>query len=166
MRSNYVSCRRRRWSQPSRGKLEERRGRFDRSLVPQIEYGMRWTAVDFVKVANVRRTLNDAFRKFFTRYDLLLTPTPAAPPLPVGMDDYREIGGRKVGRRGWIAFTFPLNLTGYPAATVPCGWTREGLPVGLQIIGPRLPEAWVLRASAAFEALAPWAGKRPPVDRQ
>jgi aspartyl-tRNA(Asn)/glutamyl-tRNA(Gln) amidotransferase subunit A len=145
-------------------KLAEWRERFDRSLVPQIENGRQWTAVDFVKAANVRRTLNDAFRQFFTRYDLLLTPTLAAPPLPVGVDDYREIGGRKVGSRGWIAFTFPLNLTGLPAATVPCGWTREGLPVGLQIIGPRLMEALVLRASAAFEALAPWANKRPPID--
>ena len=145
-------------------RLPEWRGRFDRSLVPQIESGMRWSAVDFVKAANVRRTLNDVFRKFFTRYDLLLTPTLAAPPLPVGVDDYREIDGRKVRPRGWIAFTFPLNLTGYPAATVPCGWTREGLPVGLQIIGPRLAEALVLRASAAFEAIAPWASKRPPLD--
>jgi aspartyl-tRNA(Asn)/glutamyl-tRNA(Gln) amidotransferase subunit A len=145
-------------------KLPEWRDRFDRSLVPQLEYGMRWSAVDFVKAAHVRRTLSESFRQFFQRYDLLLTPTLAAPPLPVGVDDYREIGGRKVGRRGWIAFTFPINLTGYPAATVPCGWTREGLPVGLQIIAPRLAEALVLRASAAFEAMAPWADKRPSLD--
>jgi aspartyl-tRNA(Asn)/glutamyl-tRNA(Gln) amidotransferase subunit A len=144
--------------------FDEWRDRFDRSLVPQIEYGRRWAAVDFVQAANLRRTLNDAFRKFFSYYDLLLTPTLAAPPLPVGVDDYRQIGGRNVGARGWIAFTFPLNLTGLPAATVPCGWTPEGLPVGLQIIGPRLAEALVLRASAAFEALAPWVDKRPPLD--
>jgi aspartyl-tRNA(Asn)/glutamyl-tRNA(Gln) amidotransferase subunit A len=142
-------------------KLPEWRDRFDRSLVPQIEQGRRWTAVDFVKAANLRRALNDAFRQFFARYDLLLTPTLAAPPLPVGVDNYTEIAGRKVGSRGWIAFTFPLNLTGYPAATVPSGWTRQGLPVGLQIVAPRLADALVLRASAAFEAIAPWADKRP-----
>jgi aspartyl-tRNA(Asn)/glutamyl-tRNA(Gln) amidotransferase subunit A len=145
-------------------KLPEWRERFDRSLVPQIEQGLRWSAVDFVRAANVRRTLSEAFRRFFERYDLLLTPTLAAPPLPVGVDDYREIGGRKVGRRGWIAFTFPINLIGYPAATVPCGWTAEGLPVGLQLIAPRLAEALVLRASAAFEAIAPWADRRPPLE--
>jgi aspartyl-tRNA(Asn)/glutamyl-tRNA(Gln) amidotransferase subunit A len=139
------------------------RERFDRSLVPQLDYGMRWSATDFVKAANVRRTLSDAFVKFFMLYDLLLTPTLAAPPLPVGVDSYREIGGRKVGSRGWIAFTFPLNLVGYPAATVPCGWTHDGLPVGLQVIAPRLADALVLRASAAFEALAPWAEKQPPL---
>jgi aspartyl-tRNA(Asn)/glutamyl-tRNA(Gln) amidotransferase subunit A len=87
----------------------------------------------------------------------------AAPPLPVGVDSYREIAGKKVGSRGWIAFTFPLNLVGYPAATMPCGWTHDALPVGLQIIAPRLAEALLLRASAAFEAIVPWADKRPPL---
>jgi aspartyl-tRNA(Asn)/glutamyl-tRNA(Gln) amidotransferase subunit A len=144
-------------------KLPEWRERFDPSLVPQLDDGMRWSATDFVKAANVRRTLGDAFAKFFTLYDLLLTPTLAAPPLPVGVDSYREIAGREVGSRGWIAFTFPLNLVGYPAATVPCGWTHDGLPVGLQIIAPRLAEGLLLRASAAFEAIAPWADKRPPL---
>jgi len=64
-------------------KLPEWRERFDRSLVPQLDYGMRWSATDFVKAAHVRRTLSDAFVKFFLLYDLLLTPTLAAPPLPV-----------------------------------------------------------------------------------
>jgi len=57
-----------------------------------------------------------------------------------------------------------MNLTGFPAATVPCGWTADGLPVGLQIIGPRFAETLVLRAAAAFEALAPWGGRRPVFD--
>jgi len=144
-------------------KLPEWRGRFDPGLVQVIEGGMRWTAVDFVTAGNVRRTLNDAFRRFFARHDLLLTPTLAAPPLPTGVDAYEEIAGRKVPHTGWYAFTFPLNMTGYPAATVPCGWTAGGLPVGLQIVGPRFADALVLRAAAAFEALAPWAARRPPI---
>ncbi len=144
-------------------KLPEARDRLDPALVTLIEHGMRWTAAEFITAANSRRTLNDVFRRFFARYDLLLTPTLAAPPLPVGVDAYEEIAGRPVARTGWYAFTYPLNLTGYPAATVPCGWTAGGLPVGLQIVGPRFADAVVLRAAAAFEALAPWAGKRPPV---
>ena len=140
------------------------RDRFDPSLVVQIEAGMRWSAVDFVRAANVRRTLNEAFVRFFTRYDLLLTPTLTAPPPPVKVEAHAEIAGRKVTRLGWLAFTFPLNLIGYPAATVPCGWTHEGLPVGLQIVAPRLADGLVLRAAAAFEAMAPWAHKRPPLD--
>jgi aspartyl-tRNA(Asn)/glutamyl-tRNA(Gln) amidotransferase subunit A len=140
------------------------RERFDPSLVVQIEAGMRWSAVDFVRAANVRRTLNEAFVRFFTRYDLLLTPTVTAPPPPVTVEAHAEIAGRKVTRLGWLAFTFPLSLIGYPAASVPCGWTREGLPVGLQIVAPRLAEPLVLRAAAAFEAIAPWVHRRPPLD--
>jgi aspartyl-tRNA(Asn)/glutamyl-tRNA(Gln) amidotransferase subunit A len=140
------------------------RDRFDPSLAVQIEAGMRWSAVDFVRAAHVRRMLNDAFVRFFTRYDLLLTPTVSAPPPPVKVEAYEQINGRKVTRLGWLAFTFPLSLVGYPAASVPCGWTREGLPVGLQIAAPRLADALVLRAAAAFETIAPWAHKRPPVD--
>ncbi len=145
-------------------KWREWRDRFDPSLVVQIEAGMRWSAVEFVKAANVRRTLNDTFVRFFTRYDLLLTPTLTAPPPSVKVDAYEEIAGRKVTRLGWLAFTFPLNLIGYPAATIPCAWTREGLPIGLQIVAPRLADALVMRAAAAFEAIAPWSHKRPSLD--
>jgi aspartyl-tRNA(Asn)/glutamyl-tRNA(Gln) amidotransferase subunit A len=140
------------------------RDRFDPSFAVQIEAGMRWSAVDFVRASNVRRTLNETFVRFFTQYDLLLTPTMAAPPPRVKVEVHAEIAGRQVTRLGWLAFTFPLSLIGYPAASVPCGWTREGLPVGLQITAPRLADALVLRASAAFEALAPWAHQRPPLD--
>jgi aspartyl-tRNA(Asn)/glutamyl-tRNA(Gln) amidotransferase subunit A len=140
------------------------RDRFDPSLVVQIEAGMRWSGVDFVKAAHVRRTLNDAFVRFFTRYDLLLTPTVTAPPPPVTVEAHEQIDGRKVTRLGWLAFTFPLSLVGYPAASVPCGWTREGLPVGLQIAAPRLADTLVLRAAAAFEAMSPWTDRRPLLD--
>ena len=145
-------------------KLPEWRSRFDPGLVEVIEHGMRPTAVDLITAANCRRTLNDKFRLFFGRYDLLLTPTLTAPPLPAGVDAYEEIAGRKVAETGWFAFTYPLNMTGYPAATVPCGRTAGGLPVGLQIVGPRFADALVLRAAAAFEAVAPWAALRPPIE--
>ena len=145
-------------------KLAEWRDRLDPGFVFLIEAGMHWSAVDFINAANWRRTLSDSVCALFNRYDLLLTPTLTAPPLPVGVNFYTEIGGRKVSPTGWFAFTFPMNLTGFPAATAPCGWTADGLPVGLQIIGPRFAETLVLRAAAAFEALAPWGGRRPVFD--
>ena len=61
----------------------------------------------------------------------------------------------------WTPFTFPFNLTGSPAASVPAGWTASGLPVGLQVVGRNWEDALVLRACAAFEALQPWAGRYP-----
>jgi Asp-tRNA(Asn)/Glu-tRNA(Gln) amidotransferase A subunit family amidase len=66
-------------------------------------------------------------------------------------------------RLSWVAFTYPFNLTGQPAATLPAGFSAEGLPVGLQIVGRRLEDSLVLRASAVFEAAAPWAAVRPTV---
>jgi aspartyl-tRNA(Asn)/glutamyl-tRNA(Gln) amidotransferase subunit A len=98
----------------------------------------------------------------FERYDLLLTPTIACPPFPVGLDHPSEIAGRAVEPYAWIPFTYPFNLTGQPAASVPCGFTRSGLPIGLQIVGRRHADATVLRASAAFERARPWAALRPP----
>ena len=61
----------------------------------------------------------------------------------------------------WLAFTFPINMTGQPAASIPAGFTTDGLPVGLQIVGRHLDDPTVLRASAAFEAARPWADKWP-----
>ena len=62
----------------------------------------------------------------------------------------------------WAFLTYGITLTGLPAISVPCGFTRSGLPVGLQIVGRRHQEAAVLRAAAAFEAAAPWADRIPP----
>ncbi len=98
---------------------------------------------------------------FFERYDLLLTPTVASPPFPHGILYPGEIDGVKVGREASSIFTYPFNLTGQPAASVPCGFTKDGLPIGLQIVGRRFDDVTVLRASAAFETARPWIARRP-----
>jgi aspartyl-tRNA(Asn)/glutamyl-tRNA(Gln) amidotransferase subunit A len=64
---------------------------------------------------------------------------------------------------GWMVFTYPFNLTGNPAASIPCGWTADGLPMGMQIIGRRFADAVVLQASAAFEEVRPWGERRPTI---
>jgi aspartyl-tRNA(Asn)/glutamyl-tRNA(Gln) amidotransferase subunit A len=97
------------------------------------------------------------------RYDLLITPSIGYPGSLL-VRRATEVDGCPVSRRGWSAFTYPFNLTGNPAITLPCGWTAEGLPVGLQLVGRRLEDAVVLRAAAAFETLAPWAHKRPALE--
>ncbi len=102
-------------------------------------------------------------RAFFEKYDILLTPTMPCPPFAIALDSPGEIAGKTVDRYGWLVFTFPFNLTGQPAASVPCGFTKKGLPVGLQIVGRRFDDATVLRASAAFERARPWAQNRPPI---
>jgi aspartyl-tRNA(Asn)/glutamyl-tRNA(Gln) amidotransferase subunit A len=64
---------------------------------------------------------------------------------------------------GYLPFTYPINMTGQTASSVPCGFSTGGMPIGLHIIGPHGSEAKVLQASAAFEEARPWNDKRPPV---
>ncbi|MGE5848748.1 MAG: amidase [Candidatus Methylomirabilota bacterium] len=142
--------------------LVEWRDRMDPGLVGIVEEGRRISAVEFVKASLARASFTETVRKFFTCYDLLLTPTLAVPPFGVGLG--QPPSHMKGSHLAWVAFTYPFNLTGQPAATVPCGFTRDGLPIGLQIVGRRLEDATVLRASAAFETAAPWADRHPPLD--
>jgi aspartyl-tRNA(Asn)/glutamyl-tRNA(Gln) amidotransferase subunit A len=128
------------------------------------EEGAGVSALDYVRANGVRQSVAEALRRFFARYDLLLTPTLTTPPFPVHMQGPEKVGGRYVRDTAWLSFAYPFNLTGQPAATVPAGFTEDGLPVGLQIVGRHLDDGVVLRAAAAFEAARPWAGHRPPVE--
>ncbi len=113
-----------------------------------------------------RKAIANASWKFMRNYDLLLTPTVAVPAFPYQLLGPETIDGRKVGPFQWIAFTGFCNMTGQPAASVPAGFTKAGLPVGLQIVGRHLDDATVLRASAAFEAAAPWQDKWPAMSQK
>jgi aspartyl-tRNA(Asn)/glutamyl-tRNA(Gln) amidotransferase subunit A len=143
--------------------LAEWREKMDPGLVRIVELGREVTAFDVGRAEAARNELRQTAHRFFERYDLLLTPTMTLRPFALGIDFPSEVDGRPVSGMQWTAFTFPFNLTGQPAASVPAGWTDDGLPVGLQIVGRRWEDALVLRASAAFEALQPWADRRPPV---
>jgi aspartyl-tRNA(Asn)/glutamyl-tRNA(Gln) amidotransferase subunit A len=142
--------------------LEAWESRMDPALVAMVKEVDNLTAADYGSALSQRLALWDVARKFFDQYDLLLTPTMPMVAFPVDAPP-TEIAGQKVEGLGWTPFTFPFNLTGQPAATVPCGFSTGGLPVGLQIVGRRYADGLVLRASAAFEAARPWAGKRPTI---
>ena len=122
-----------------------------------------WTAEQFTDAMVQRKAVNNKMWRFMRKYDLLLTPTLSVPPFEVGIQGPTNIDGKEVEPFEWLHFTYPLNLTGQPAATVPAGWTDDGLPVGLQIIGRHLGDAMVLRASACFEAARPWKNRWPPL---
>jgi aspartyl-tRNA(Asn)/glutamyl-tRNA(Gln) amidotransferase subunit A len=145
------------------GHLATERARMDPSLIALVESGQRLSAADVANALFQRQELWARMHQFFQGYDLLITPSVAIPPFAAGAPAPTEVAGRPASRRSWTAFTYPFNLTGNPAITLPCGWTAEGLPVGLQLVGRRLEDGLVLRAAAAFEALAPWAPKRPAV---
>jgi aspartyl-tRNA(Asn)/glutamyl-tRNA(Gln) amidotransferase subunit A len=120
-----------------------------------------WTAEQFTDALMVRKAVQNGMWRLMQDHDLLLTPTLAVPPFEVGIQGPEVIDGRSVEPFEWLHFTYPLNFTGQPAASVPAGWTDDGLPVGLQIIGRHLDDSTVLRASAALEAARPWAQRWP-----
>ena len=125
----------------------------DPGLVIVAAEGAQTRAVDYVAADMVRTELGQRMAAFHQRYDLLLTPMMPVPALPVGQDL-----NDPATERSWIdwsPFSYPFNMTRQPAATVPCGLTRAGLPIGLQIVGPLYAEDRVLRAARAFEATQP-----------
>jgi Asp-tRNA(Asn)/Glu-tRNA(Gln) amidotransferase A subunit family amidase len=128
----------------------------------------QWSAIDHAKALLERTVFAERVRQTFERYDLLLTPQMpvaawSADPGP--FEGLADLGGKPAHSIfDRVPFMYPFNLTGQPAANVPCGFTREKLPVGLQIVGRWHRETDVLRAAACFEALQPWAGARPPLD--
>jgi aspartyl-tRNA(Asn)/glutamyl-tRNA(Gln) amidotransferase subunit A len=140
----------------------DRKAEIDPGLLPIVEEVQGWPPTRYVQAWFDRLAWWQHPRAFFDKYDLLLSPAVACPPLRVGEWFATEIAGLKVGRDAGSAFTFPFNLTGQPAASVPCGFTTAGLPIGLQIVGRRFADATVLRAAAALERARPWTGRRPP----
>lgn len=129
-----------------------------------VDFIMRpWTAEDFTSALMTRKAVVNKMWRFMRKYDLLLTPTLAVPPFAVHMQGPEKIDGQIVHPFRWLNFTFPLNFTGQPAASVPAGFTKDRLPVGLQIIGRHLDDPTVLRAAAAYENARPWRDAWPPL---
>jgi len=115
-----------------------------------------WTAEDFTEAAKVRQATVNAMWRFMQNYDLLLSPVNATPAFNHGLYGPDQINGKPIVRGDSPPFTSIFNWTGQPAASVPAGFTRGGLPVGLQVVGRHLDDAMVMRASAAYERVAPW----------
>jgi amidase len=132
-------------------------------LVWNIEQGLGLTAQAIARGETLRTRLWHRVREFLQTRDLLVLPTAPVSPFPVEEPYPTEIAGQRLEHYiQWAFLTYAITLTGLPAISVPCGFTRDGLPVGLQIVGRRHQEAAVLRAAAAFEAAAPWAHRIPP----
>jgi aspartyl-tRNA(Asn)/glutamyl-tRNA(Gln) amidotransferase subunit A len=144
--------------------VERWRAQADPDLVEHVARSRGLSAEAFAAAAQARIGLQRRAREVFATYDLLLTPTMAVPPFELGVHSPSTIAGRAVRGMQWTPFTFPFNATGQPAASVPAGWTADGLPVGLQIVAGFRRDDLVLRACRAFELIAPWAGRRPPLD--
>jgi aspartyl-tRNA(Asn)/glutamyl-tRNA(Gln) amidotransferase subunit A len=125
----------------------------DPGLVDVAEQGAHIGMLELLDAVQKRGALGTHMNQFHEKYDLLLTPS-----LPLAaFDAGREVADVMKEKRWteWTPFTYPFNLTQQPAASIPCGLTKQGLPVGLQIVGPRYDDARVLRAARAFESVQP-----------
>ena len=141
--------------------LDEFRDRLDPGLVACAEEGLRQRPETFVKAQMQRVAFCERTYHFFERYDFLLTPTVAVPAIRVGRIVPENCPDHPWDWFSWSPFSCTFNFTWHPAATVPAGLTRDGRPVGLQIVGRRFDDLGVLQAAAAFERVRPWAQMRP-----
>jgi len=145
----------------SLGPLTEIKDKLYPALAERVTSMQNLTLLDYFEATFERQELSAKIGKFFQKYDLLLTPTIGVPAWPIGLSSVTEVDGKPVSWYGWN-LNILFNQTGQPAASIPAGQTEDGLPVGLQIVGPQHDEAVVFRAAAAFEEASPWADKRPP----
>jgi aspartyl-tRNA(Asn)/glutamyl-tRNA(Gln) amidotransferase subunit A len=136
-----------------KGLSAEQQAVADPDFKAEAELGAQLSALQIQQLNQRRGVLGSHMRQFMQRFDLLVTPAVSIPAFEaraagtVTMDP--------VSMLGWTPFSYPFNLTQQPAITVPCGLTRSGLPMGLQIVGPMFGDALVLRAARAFESVMP-----------
>jgi aspartyl-tRNA(Asn)/glutamyl-tRNA(Gln) amidotransferase subunit A len=140
--------------------------RMDPVTLAFMDRGARFTLADFRNAQFARTRLFRAIQALFERYDVLVTPTMARTALPIDFDAANDdviIDGEACGitRQGWTSPQYPFNLTGHPAVTLPSGFGDDGLPTGVQVVGPWGAEADILRVGALLEAARPWADRRP-----
>jgi len=142
-----------------RGLTAQQQAVTDPDFRAEAELGARLSAAQ-VQQLNLRRgALGSHMRQFMQRYDLLVTPSVAVPAFEARAPGSVPMAPQSM--LGWTPFSYPFNLTQQPAISVPCGLTQEGLPMGLQIVGPMFGDAQVLRAARAYESVQPL--PRPPL---
>lgn len=133
--------------------------RVDPGLRRAAELGGRFSASDFLDATAVRMELGLRMGLFHREYDVLVTPTLPIPAFPVGQDV--PDGWESPDWTSWTPYTYPFNLTQQPALSLPCGFTGGGLPVGLQIVGPRHSDALVLQVGHAYQTATDWHRRTP-----
>ena len=161
--SDPASCFRTLWWVGVRNALghlsKEKRKLLDPGLADVLEQSAAITLEQYLAAIAERGALGSKMRQFMKGYDLLLTPT-----LPIAAFAAGKLSPVDDGKGKWVnwtPFSYPFNLTQQPAASVPCGFTKAGLPVGLHVIGGMFDDATVLRAAHAYEAATDWTSRRP-----
>ena len=143
--------------------LKTRAAEYGADVRERLRVGAFVTGAEYLKGQRLRVLLRDEVVAAHAKLDVLLAPSVAIAAPPVGQTEVRVGSETLPVRATLIRFTRPFNLTGHPAASVPCGFTAEGLPMGLQIIGRPFDEATVLRVADAYQRITDWHTRRPPM---
>ncbi len=134
------------------------------TVVWNIEQGLKLSGSDVARAEAKRTQLYHRAREFMERYEFLVLPVSQVAPFPVEVEWVREINGVKMESYiDWMATCYAITLTGLPAISVPCGFTNDGLPVGLQIVGRRQRDFDVLQLAFAFEQSTRFGKIRPSI---
>jgi aspartyl-tRNA(Asn)/glutamyl-tRNA(Gln) amidotransferase subunit A len=144
--------------------LPEWESRMDPGLVACVKAGKDYPFVQYQEARERKYSYNVAIHSFFEDWDYLLSPAVSVAAFPADRLQPEHWPQHPWDWISWAEFLYPFDLAGNPAAVIPCGFTKAGLPVGLQIVGKRFDDLGVLQASAAFEAARPWAHHRPRLD--
>lgn len=143
-------------------RLDEMRRVSDATLIARVEHGHRTSATEYLAAEADRRDVWAAFERLYRDFDVVMTPTLLQPPLPVnpvtGVTDAPDSWIER-----WFQHMYPFNMTGQPAVTIPAGLTSDGLPLGLQVIGPRLADGVTLAFAAAAEQRTGWGASQPAI---
>jgi aspartyl-tRNA(Asn)/glutamyl-tRNA(Gln) amidotransferase subunit A len=143
------------------GWLTTRADRYSPTVRANIEAGASISAKDYIHAQQARRAFTTEMLAQMRQVDVLLTPTMAIPAPRADESDTPLRAGGEIIAEGNLRCTFPFNMSGQPALSVPCGFTSDGLPVGLQIVGSRFGEGSVLRLGHAYQRVTDWHTRRP-----
>lgn len=135
----------------------------DPDFAAQAELGRHFGALQIQQLNLRRGALGSHMRQFMQQYDLIATPATAVPAFKALPAGHAPMTPQTM--LGWTPFSYPFNLTQQPACTIPCGFTREGLPIGLQLVGPMFGDARLLRAARAYEASRDIPGVAPSMQQ-
>jgi Asp-tRNA(Asn)/Glu-tRNA(Gln) amidotransferase A subunit family amidase len=137
----------------------------DARLADVLRTGRATPGARLAEATTHRAQAYAAVEALFRQHDFLVTPTLTAPPFSVGLAMPETVAGSPaMSSLEWHPFTFPFNLTGHPAISIPAGWTDDGLPVGIQVVGRRFADRDLLAVARYVERVQPWAHRRPPLD--
>lgn len=139
--------------------LTHSRELLDPAVADILDVALEQSIDEYYAQVFARYEFREKVRSFFERYDLLLTPTLPVAPFEAGRNVPSQLPDRNIV--SWVYYTYPFNLSGNPAASIPCGFNKDGLPIGLQMVSGTNRETDIFKAAAAFEAIRPWAHMKP-----